>query len=143
MSTVWPWWMAICGGPTCTFTVMMVSRDGMSGTPLHEICLSCGVYRGKRIERAPNEPQRGLGIASVSRDDPGTWLRGPPPLDPHPAARPVLPIIGDPVGARRRSLGIVPRYPEILLPVPAPVAEFPEGMGRGCRRRDLGASGRR
>jgi hypothetical protein len=33
--------------------------------------------------------------------------------------------------------GILPRYPDILVPVPTPVAESLEGTGRGQRRRDF------
>src|ERR1700720_1777640 len=33
ISTVWPWWMAIWGGPTWTLTVMVSSRTGLSCTP--------------------------------------------------------------------------------------------------------------
>jgi hypothetical protein len=28
-------------------------------------------------------------------------------FDPHPAVGPLLPIIGDPIGSRRRALGII------------------------------------
>src|SRR5947209_4527897 len=61
-----------------------------------------------------------------------TGLRGPLPFDRQPAARSLFPVIRDPLGGRRRALGIVPRAPRHIVAVPTPVAEFPEGMGRGA-----------
>src|SRR5260370_3675604 len=122
--------MAICGGRTWTLTVMKCSRDGLCSTPSDEIYPSLGVYREEHFPSPKSRgafsltasiecrtsPSAGWAFASSSRDKPGPWLRGPLPFDPQPAARPLLPVIGDPVGGRRRALGIVPPYPDTPLP---------------------------
>src|SRR5260370_28281794 len=79
ISTVWPWWMAICGGPTWTLTVMKCSRDGLCSTPSDEIYPSLGVYRVEHFRSPKSRGAFSLTASIECRTSPSAgWALRPP-----------------------------------------------------------------